>query len=69
MDTTRIDRRAFLAGGAALGLGAAASGLARAAAPQLGLYRPTHYRFAVGAFEVMTINDGAVQLPGPHPIF
>lgn len=31
--------------------------------------RPVANRFMVGAFEVTTIFDGAVQLDGPHPIF
>ncbi|MEM8796212.1 MAG: MBL fold metallo-hydrolase [Pseudomonadota bacterium] len=31
--------------------------------------RPFANRFAVGSFEVTTILDGFVQLPGPHPIF
>jgi glyoxylase-like metal-dependent hydrolase (beta-lactamase superfamily II) len=34
-----------------------------------GLARPSHYRFKLGGFEVTTINDGGVQLDGPHPIF
>lgn len=66
MTSLALDRRTFLAGGtAALGLAATA----RAEAPMLGLSRPTVYRFKVGAFEVTTILDGAVQVPGPHPIF
>lgn len=31
--------------------------------------RPIANRFTVGACEVTTMFDGAVQLPGPHPIF
>ncbi len=42
---------------------------AQAAAPMLGSAVPTHYRFKLGAFEITTINDGAIQLDGPHPIF
>jgi len=42
---------------------------AQAAAPMQGASVPTLYRFKLGAFEVTTINDGAVQLDGPHPIF
>ncbi|MEM0943686.1 MAG: MBL fold metallo-hydrolase [Pseudomonadota bacterium] len=62
-----LSRRTMLQGSAAL---AAATGLsAQAAAPMLGVCRPTHYRFKIGAFEVTTIQDGAVQIPGPHPIF
>ena len=42
---------------------------AGAAAPMLGPARPGFYRFQLGAFEVTTLLDGAVQLDGPHPIF
>ncbi len=42
---------------------------AHAAAPMLGASAPGHYRFKLGDFEVTTINDGAIQLDGPHPIF
>jgi glyoxylase-like metal-dependent hydrolase (beta-lactamase superfamily II) len=42
---------------------------ARAAAPMLGLSRPSHYRFKIGDFEVTTIYDGAVSVPKVHPIF
>ncbi len=42
---------------------------AQAAAPLQGTFAPSHYRFKLGAFEITTINDGAVQLDGPHPIF
>ncbi len=68
MHTPRLTRRAALGTGAALAAGALASPAA-AAAPMLGPSQPTHTRFALGAFEVTTILDGAVQLPGPHPIF
>jgi len=40
-----------------------------AAAPMLGLKRPTVYRFKVGEFEVTNILDGVVVREGPHPIF
>lgn len=43
--------------------------VAEAAAPMQGAAHPTHYRFKLGAFEVTTIWDGAIQLDGPHPIF
>ena len=42
---------------------------AEAAAPMMGLSRPSHYRFKLGGFEITTINDGAIPLDGPHPIF
>jgi glyoxylase-like metal-dependent hydrolase (beta-lactamase superfamily II) len=66
-----LTRRSVLAGSAALPA-AGAAGLAapaRAEAPMQGPSLPTHYRFRIGGFEVTTILDGAVQLPGPHPIF
>lgn len=58
----------------AAGLAFAAPGLigvrpASAAAPMLGPARPSFYRFQLGAFEVTTLLDGAIQLDGPHPIF
>ena len=42
---------------------------ARAAAPMLGAAAPAFHRFKLGAMEVTTISDGAIQLDGPHPIF
>lgn len=70
MDRMTLDRRSLLAGGAALGLAAGTlPRTAGAGAPMLGLARPAHYRFTVGAMEVTTLLDGAVQVPGPHPIF
>ncbi|MEM8791618.1 MAG: MBL fold metallo-hydrolase [Pseudomonadota bacterium] len=59
-----ITRRTALTGAAAL-----AATPALSTAPMLGVDRPSHYRFKIGAFEVTTILDGAVQLPGPHPVF
>ncbi|MEM9046619.1 MAG: MBL fold metallo-hydrolase [Pseudomonadota bacterium] len=59
-----INRRTVLSGATAL---AASPALAKA--PLLGIERPSHYRFKIGDFEVTTILDGAVQIPGPHPIF
>jgi glyoxylase-like metal-dependent hydrolase (beta-lactamase superfamily II) len=41
----------------------------RAAAAMLGPARPTFYRFRLGAFEVTTLLDGAIQADGPHPTF
>lgn len=60
-----------LAGGAmtSAALGALGSGAARAAAPMLGVARPSVYRFKLGSFEVTNILDGYVQGNGPHPIF
>ena len=40
-----------------------------AKAPMLGAAAPAFHRFKLGDFEVTMINDGAIQLPGPHPIF
>lgn len=62
-----LTRRAALQGAGLLATTAALP--AWAASPLLGVDRPSHYRFKVGAFEVTTILDGAVQIPGPHPIF
>lgn len=67
-----VSRRGILAaaaGGAALPLVAGGVRPAVAAAPLAGASLPEHYRFTIGQFEVTTINDGAVQLDGPHPIF
>ncbi len=67
---TRREALFTAAGGAiaATGLGSFAQ-LAHAAAPMLGVARPSFYRFKVGDFEVTTLLDGAVQLKGPYPIF
>ncbi|MDH3741947.1 MAG: MBL fold metallo-hydrolase [Hyphomicrobiales bacterium] len=40
-----------------------------AKAPMLGVTAPAFHRFKLGEFEITVINDGAIQLPGPHPIF
>lgn len=40
-----------------------------AGAPMLGGQRPNHYRFKFGKFEITTLNDGALYLNGPFPIF
>lgn len=68
-----LSRRTALLGalgaGAALAASALPARLARAAAPMLGPAKPSVYRFKLGAYEVTTILDGAIQLDGPHPIF
>jgi len=65
-----LSRRHALASAAAAPLAlSAAPSLVRASAPKLGPARPTHYRFALGGFEVTTLLDGAIELEGPHPIF
>jgi len=60
-----------LAGGAAslAALGGLGAGPARAAAPMLGVSRPSIYRFKLGNFEVTNMLDGYVQGNGPHPTF
>ena len=55
-------------GGAALTLAAGARP-ALAAAEMQGPLTSSVRRFKLGAFEVTTIHDGAISLPGPHPIF
>ena len=65
-------RNLLLAGATTLAVSSASSVLpdaSHAAAAKLGNSHPTHYRFKLGSFEVTTIWDGAVQLPGPYPIF
>ncbi len=42
---------------------------ALAAAPMMGVVRPSVYRFKLGDFEITNILDGYVVRPGPHPIF
>ena len=73
MTTDRMTRRDTLklAGGVA-GISLVGSTMplvAQAAAPMLGVSRPSIYRFKLGAFEVTTILDGFVQGNGPHPTF
>jgi glyoxylase-like metal-dependent hydrolase (beta-lactamase superfamily II) len=60
-----------LAGGAAslAALGAGLPKVAQAAAPMLGVSRPTVYRFKLGSFEVTTLLDGYIQPPSLHPTF
>ena len=65
-------RRELLTGAAALtALPAMQSlaGPASAAAPQLGIERPSVYRARLGQFQVTTVLDGAIQVDGPHPNF
>ena len=69
--TATLSRRAALIGA---GLLPALPAIARftpaaAKAPLLDGARPTHYRYKLGSFEITTINDGAVHVDGPHPIF
>ncbi len=67
---SRRDALKLAGGAAALGaLGSAVPQIAEAAAPMLGVSRPSIYRFKLGAFEVTTILDGFVQGKGPHPTF
>lgn len=70
---TIINRRNMLLASAgalaAPALLSASSDTAFSAAAKLGAAMPTHYRFKLGEFEITTISDGAIQLPGPHPIF
>jgi len=69
-NVTRRDALKLAGGAATLGaLGSAVPQLAQAAAPMLGVSRPSIYRFKLGAFEVTTILDGFVQGKGPHPTF
>ncbi len=43
--------------------------LANAAAPFLGVSKPTFYRFELGAFEITTISDGEALIEKVYPIF
>ncbi len=69
MDTLALTRRGLFGAAAAAGAAAALPGTAAAEAPMLGATQPTHTRFKIGQFEVTTLLDGAVAIPGPHPIF
>ena len=67
-----LTRRATLAAAGAAAIAPlimAGNNPAHAAAAMLGPARPTFYRFKLGAFEVTTLLDGAVQGDGPHPTF
>ncbi|MFN3746087.1 MAG: MBL fold metallo-hydrolase [Hyphomicrobiaceae bacterium] len=67
---TRRDALRLAGGAAAFGmLAGIVPQIARAAAPMLGVLRPSIYRFKLGGFEVTNILDGFVQGNGPHPIF
>jgi glyoxylase-like metal-dependent hydrolase (beta-lactamase superfamily II) len=57
---------AAVAGGTSLSLVPSA---VYAAAPMLGVSRPSVYRFKLGGFEITQILDGFVHNKGPHPIF
>lgn len=71
--STMLSRRTAIVGalgaGAAIATGGLSTRPAQAAAPMLGPTKPSVYRFKLGAYEVTTILDGAIQLDGPHPIF
>jgi glyoxylase-like metal-dependent hydrolase (beta-lactamase superfamily II) len=67
--TSRRDALKLGAGAALVAAAGAMPGLARAAAPMLGVLRPQVYRFKLGSFEVTTILDGFVQNPSLHPTF
>lgn len=66
-------RRSLLKGAGSVAslaaLGAGLPGVAKAAAPMLGVLRPSIYRFKLGSFEVTNLLDGYVQGNGPHPTF
>jgi glyoxylase-like metal-dependent hydrolase (beta-lactamase superfamily II) len=66
---TRRDALRLAAGAASLAaMGTVLPGAAQAAAPMLGVSRPSIYRFKLGSFEVTNILDGYNQGP-PHPTF
>lgn len=65
MKSPMISRRHILATAAALPL----AGAAQAAAPMLGMARPTFRRITLGDFEVTTILAGSRAVPDPHSIF
>ncbi len=71
-DISVTRRNALRLAGSAAAVGAFGSivpSVANAAAPMLGVSRPSVYRFKLGAFEVTNILDGYVQGNGPHPTF
>ena len=63
-----LTRRAALAGGAALPLGAAV-GTARAGAPMMGAGKAPFNRFTMGDLEVTTLLAGTRTVPDPQAIF
>ena len=68
--TTRRDMLKLAGSAASLAaLGGLGAGPARAAAPMLGVSRPSIYRFKLGNFEVTNMLDGYVQGNGPHPTY
>jgi hypothetical protein len=70
LSTTRRDALKLMGGAASLAtLGAAVPTLAQAAAPMLGVSRPSIYRFKLGAFEVTNILDGYIQPASLHPTY
>lgn len=70
---SRVTRRGLLASAAGatatLAMAQLGAGPVMAAAPMMGVRRPSIYRFTLGDFEVVTFLDGAVQRDGPHPTF
>ncbi len=69
MEMTRRGAMGAAIGGAAALALAGGARPARAAAEMQGAMVPAVRRFKLGGFEVTTIHDGAVSMPGPHPIF
>lgn len=73
MAKLQLSRRGLLtAAGSTVAAATLSSQLVRpaaAAAPMMGVSRPTHYRFKLGNFEITTIYDGALAIPKVHPIF
>ena len=67
-----VTRRQVLASAAALAAGRLFAGCApapgSAAGPRPGPAQATHYRFALGDFEVTTIADAGATIDGPWPI-
>ncbi len=58
-----------LGAASAVALGGALPLTAHAAAPMLGVMRPSVYRFKLGSFEITNILDGVRVGAGPHPTF
>lgn len=70
MTSAAFNRRALFAGAGALGAAALMpAAAARAAAPQGGPATAHVKRASIGAFEVLTVRDGAAVRPDPHAIF
>src|SRR5262245_14420244 len=69
ISASRRDVLKFAGGAASLAALGTLPGAAQAAAPMLGVQRPSIYRFKVGSFEVTNILDGFIQGAGPHPTF